>query len=159
MLCGLALSACRKTRSRPPRSTTATLTLLPIFSHSVSAASAIASPMRTPTSRCVITCACDDDRHAHAVNRPATKANRTDMNEPPSNLQPSATGALSLAPGFGRVRIQDYVMPAIFDDAEMAPTLPTHFADHWRRFFWRPVEFPLARPSLSRRSMMPGHNV
>src|SRR6266567_3109856 len=37
MLCGAALSPCKKTRNRPARSTTATDTLLPFFAHSATA--------------------------------------------------------------------------------------------------------------------------
>src|SRR5215472_19203204 len=55
MLCGAALSPCKKTRNRPARSTTATETLLPLFSHSAIAVSAIVSAMRSDTSRCINT--------------------------------------------------------------------------------------------------------
>src|SRR6516162_11713456 len=43
----------------------------------------MARPMRTPTSRCVITCALDGDGAIELATRPAAKANRMRMNESP----------------------------------------------------------------------------
>src|SRR6266568_9668732 len=102
MLCGAALSPCKKTRNRPARSTTATDTLLPFFAHSATAASAAARPMASDTSRCISTWACKDDGSTHAAIAPAARTIRIDMRNLPWLLDvatapcatwPSGTGA------------------------------------------------------------------
>src|SRR6516162_4976370 len=58
--------------------------------------------MRTPTSRCVITCAFDNDGGMQIATRPAAKANRMRMNE-----SPLVDGASwSLHPAFGPLQLR-----------------------------------------------------
>src|SRR6266851_2488849 len=76
MLCGLALSPWRKTRSRPARSTMATEVVVP---HSASAASAIVKAMRSDTSRCIKTCALATVGTTISTPTAAAAAKRTDM--------------------------------------------------------------------------------
>src|SRR5262245_15036314 len=73
--------------------------------------------MRTPTSRCVITCALDDDGAIKIATRPAAKANRMRMNEPP--LVDGASK--SLPPRFRPLRLADYPMRGGFEHSETAP--------------------------------------
>ena len=74
------------TRTRPARSTTATETLLPSCSHWSSAATAIARPMRTPTSRCMITCARALPDAAEIARITAADSNRLIHELPSGNL-------------------------------------------------------------------------
>src|SRR5262245_56065809 len=77
----------------------------------------MARPMRTPTSRCVITCALDGDGAMQLATRPAAKANRIRMNEPP------LVGGASRPhhPRFALSDLPDYPMRGRFEHSETAP--------------------------------------
>src|SRR5262245_32085309 len=72
--------------------------------------------MRTPTSRCVITCAFDNDGGMQIATRPAAKANRMRMNE-----SPLVDGvSWSLHPAFWPCPTADYPMRGGSDHSETA---------------------------------------
>src|SRR5262245_52438893 len=72
--------------------------------------------MRTPTSRCVITCAFDNDGGMQIATRPAAKANRMRMNE-----SPLVDGvSWSLHPAFWPSPTADYPMRGGSDHSETA---------------------------------------
>src|SRR6266852_5836976 len=95
MLCGLALSPWRKTRSRPARSTTATEVLVP---HSASAASAIVKAMRSDTSRCIKTWALAAVGTTIITPTAAAAAKRDDMTFlPDCEINPTCGHGLRIA--------------------------------------------------------------
>src|SRR6478672_7854921 len=111
----------------------------------------MARPMRTPTSRCVITCALDGDGAMQLATRPAAKANRMRMNEPPSLGWRRFAAA---PPTFCPLRLPDYPMRGRFEHSETTPN-----AFNRRNFRARAAPlnlrclFAIRAPDLSRGEM------